>query len=94
MIVNHVILDYLFALGQIIMSEFQKHHSNKLLMESMQWCVTVPSIWIEKAKQHMKTCMANVGFWWEVQMGTRMQVPIFLSWCLNQKHLLTIAIQI
>lgn len=30
-------------------------------MEELQWCVTVPSIWGDKAKQQMKSFMESAG---------------------------------
>jgi hypothetical protein len=59
--VNRVISDYLREIGRFIMEHLQTHYGEQLSMESVQWCVTVPSIWSDSAKRKMKQCMADAG---------------------------------
>jgi hypothetical protein len=59
--VNRVISDYLREIGRFIMEDLQTHYGKELSMESVQWCVTVPSIWDDSAKRKMKQCMADAG---------------------------------
>jgi len=60
--VHSVIIDYLRFIGELAMSVIQSHEGEKNFnRDSVQWCVTVPSIWDENAKQQMKACMVNAG---------------------------------
>ncbi|CAK9875042.1 unnamed protein product [Sphagnum jensenii] len=59
--VNRVISDYLREIGGFIMEQIQTHYGEQLSMESVQWCVTVPSIWSDSAKRKMKQCMVDAG---------------------------------
>ncbi|CAK9224696.1 unnamed protein product [Sphagnum troendelagicum] len=59
--VSRVISDYLREIGGFIMEQMQTHYGEQLSMESVQWCVTVPSIWSDSAKRKMKQCMADAG---------------------------------
>jgi hypothetical protein len=67
---NNIITDYLKHIGELalkVVGEYIAHHvvfSKLDLMfskDSVQWCVTVPSIWDENGKQHLKACMVNAG---------------------------------
>jgi molecular chaperone DnaK (HSP70) len=58
---NRVISDYLRELGRLIIQQLQASYGKQLTMESVQWCVTVPSIWSDSAKQQMRACMVDAG---------------------------------
>jgi len=59
---NHVISDYLRAMGKFILGHIQKFHFySDLSMQDVQWCVTVPSIWSHNPRQQMKSCMVDAG---------------------------------
>jgi len=59
--VNRVISDYLREIGKHVMEQLHKHYGEQLSMESVQWCITVPSIWSDSAKRQMKKCMVDAG---------------------------------
>jgi hypothetical protein len=59
---NKVITDYLKLLGENALSVIRNHEGEaNFRRDAVQWCVTVPSIWDESAKQQMKACMVNAG---------------------------------
>jgi hypothetical protein len=59
---NHVISDYLRAMGNFILRHLQDvHFMSNLSMQDVQWCVTVPSIWSHNPRQQMKSCMVDAG---------------------------------
>jgi hypothetical protein len=58
---SRVISDYLRAMGNFILRRIQSKFGRKLLMEEVQWCVTVPSIWSHNPRQQMKSCMVDAG---------------------------------
>jgi hypothetical protein len=39
----------------------QKRMGSHLTMEDVQWCLTVPAIWDDRAKQEMKICASMAG---------------------------------
>ncbi|KAG0618894.1 hypothetical protein M758_4G099400 [Ceratodon purpureus] len=59
--VNVLITDYLREMGALIVHTLQKNYGPQLTVKSIQWCVTVPSIWSNAAKATMKMCMAAAG---------------------------------
>lgn len=59
--VTQVIADYLREIGASIMRHLRTKFSDDLTMDSVQWCVTVPSIWDDHAKKQMEVCMARAG---------------------------------
>ncbi|KAG0590424.1 hypothetical protein M758_1G094100 [Ceratodon purpureus] len=59
--VTNVIADYLREIGASIMRHLRTKYNDDLTMESVQWCVTVPSIWDDHAKKQMEVCMARAG---------------------------------
>ncbi len=58
---NRVISDYLRAVGKFILRCIQTKFGRQLLMEDVQRCVTVPSIWSHNPRQQMKSCMVDAG---------------------------------
>jgi molecular chaperone DnaK (HSP70) len=57
-----IITDYLRLIGEHALSVVRNHVGDAVFSkDSVQWCVTVPSIWDENAKQQMKACMVNAG---------------------------------
>ena len=60
--VNTVITDYLRNIGELALTVIKNHEGEaRFRRDSVQWCVTVPSIWDESSKQQMKACMVNAG---------------------------------
>ncbi|KAG0560058.1 hypothetical protein KC19_10G151200 [Ceratodon purpureus] len=60
--IQTIIADYLLRIGELALSVIQSHEGDaNLSRDSVQWCVTVPSIWDEYAKMQMKACMVNAG---------------------------------
>ena len=59
--VEIIIADYLRCISGFILSELQQRYGKHLGMEDVQWCLTVPAIWDEKAKQTMKACAEKAG---------------------------------
>ena len=58
---DQVISDYLKGIGEFIMTELRSRYGNQISKEVVQWCLTVPSIWDDSAKQQMKLCMEKAG---------------------------------
>lgn len=57
-----IITDYLKCIGEKALSVIENHEGKvNFCKDSVQWCITVPSIWDETAKQKMKECMVNAG---------------------------------
>lgn len=56
-----LITDYLREMGALIVTTLQNNYGAQLSIEVIQWCVTVPSIWDNAAKEVMKTCMRAAG---------------------------------
>jgi len=60
--VNTIITDYLKHIGELALTVIKNHEGEvRFNRDAVQWCVTVPSIWDESAKQQMKACMVNAG---------------------------------
>jgi molecular chaperone DnaK (HSP70) len=60
--VNTIITDYLRRIGELALTVIKNHEGDvSFNRDAVQWCVTVPSIWDESAKQQMKACMVNAG---------------------------------
>ncbi|KAG0618866.1 hypothetical protein M758_4G096700 [Ceratodon purpureus] len=60
--IHSIIVDYLRYIGELALSVIQSHEGDSnFSRDSVQWCVTVPSIWDENAKQQMKACMVDAG---------------------------------
>ena len=59
--VESLIVDYLRCISGFILSEFQLRYGKHFGMDDVQWCLTVPAIWDEKAKQTMKACAEKAG---------------------------------
>lgn len=53
--VTNVVADFLREIGASIMRHLRSKYKDDLTMESVQWCVTVPSIWDDLAKKQMET---------------------------------------
>jgi hypothetical protein len=58
---NGVVTDFLREIGEFIMEHLRGKYGKHLSKDVVQWCVTVPSIWDDKAKQQMKACMHRAG---------------------------------
>jgi len=59
--VEQVITDYLREMGKLILKTLQQNYGEQLTKQAIQWCVTVPSIWDNSAKQKMKSFMVAAG---------------------------------
>lgn len=59
--VELLITDYLREMGALIVTTLQNNYEAQLSTEVIQWCVTVPSIWDNAAKEVMKNCMRDAG---------------------------------
>ena len=59
--VEALITDYLREMGVLILKTLQDHYGAQLTKDMIQWCITVPSIWDNYAKEMMKTCMTGAG---------------------------------
>jgi molecular chaperone DnaK (HSP70) len=58
---QQVVTDFLREIGNFIMKHLNLKYGQHLTMDELQWCVTVPSIWGDKAKQQMKSFMQGAG---------------------------------
>jgi hypothetical protein len=57
-----VITDYLRCIGGHALAVLGSHVGDAVFTkDSVLWCVTVPSIWDDNAKQKMRECMVNAG---------------------------------
>lgn len=59
--VETLITDYLREMGALILKTLRDHYGALLAKDMIQWCITVPSIWDNYAKEMMKTCMTAAG---------------------------------
>ncbi|XP_024391964.1 uncharacterized protein [Physcomitrium patens] len=60
--VSKIITQYLKHIGEYALSVLRNHDGEvRFSQDSVQWCVTVPSIWDDAAKQQMKVCMMDTG---------------------------------
>ncbi|KAJ7547735.1 hypothetical protein O6H91_08G101400 [Diphasiastrum complanatum] len=59
--VERAISDYLSALCQFIMTVLKARFGNHVGKKDVQWCITVPVIWDENAKERMKACAESAG---------------------------------
>mgnify|MGYP002775143192 CR=1 FL=1 len=59
--VENIIADYLRCISEFVLSELQLRYGKHFGMDDVQWCLTVPAIWDEKAKQTMKACAEKAG---------------------------------
>ncbi|KAH7427868.1 hypothetical protein KP509_10G064500 [Ceratopteris richardii] len=58
---ERMIVDYLRSLTQFIMDELSIAIRKDFSMRDVQWCLTVPAVWDERAKQRMKICAEKAG---------------------------------
>jgi hypothetical protein len=56
-----VITDYLREISRSIFAELRNRYGNLLRMHEVQWCLTVPTLWDDHAKQCMKTYAEEAG---------------------------------
>ncbi|KAH8947183.1 hypothetical protein BDL97_11G027000 [Sphagnum fallax] len=56
-----IITDFLREIGEFLMEHLRENYGKHLSKDVVQWCVTVPSIWDDQAKQRMKACMHRAG---------------------------------
>lgn len=59
--VEALISDYLLEMGTLILKTLRDHYGAHFTKDMIQWCITVPSIWDNYAKDMMKTCMIRAG---------------------------------
>lgn len=55
------ITDYLHELGHFALEELRLRFGSHVEMSDIQWGITVPALWDERAKGIMRNCMANAG---------------------------------
>ncbi|CAM6123607.1 unnamed protein product [Calypogeia fissa] len=58
---ERVISDYLHQLSLVIDKELQNTHGRRIPNKEIQYCLTVPAIWSQRAKDQMKTCAEKAG---------------------------------
>lgn len=56
-----VITDYLRELSKYCMNVLQRAYGERWSMRDVQWCLTVPAMWDDHAKQLMRTCAEDAG---------------------------------
>ncbi|CAM6066408.1 unnamed protein product [Sphagnum tenellum] len=56
-----IITDFLREISEFLMEHLRGKYGKHLSKDVVQWCVTVPSIWDDRAKQRMKACMHRAG---------------------------------
>lgn len=56
-----LITDYLREISQFIMKHLKNRFGEHFDMHEVQWCLTVPAIWDDHAKQLMKSCAEEAG---------------------------------
>ena len=56
-----VITDYLREISRSIFAELRNRYGNLLRMHEVQWCLTVPTLWDDHAKQCMKIYAEEAG---------------------------------
>ena len=59
--VTDMLTDYLREYGKHILVNLQRGAGYDIPLEAIQWCITVPSVWDDNAKQQMKDCMVRAG---------------------------------
>ncbi|KAG0624568.1 hypothetical protein M758_3G257300 [Ceratodon purpureus] len=60
--VETIMTDYLRHIGELALTQI-KHQEDEgsFSRDTVQWCVAVPSMWDENAKEQMRMCMVNAG---------------------------------
>ncbi|KAH7427876.1 hypothetical protein KP509_10G065100 [Ceratopteris richardii] len=58
---ERMIVDYLRSMVEFIMAELRTAIRKDFSMKDVQWCLTVPAVWDERAKQQMKICAEKAG---------------------------------
>ncbi|KAH7351858.1 hypothetical protein KP509_19G017500, partial [Ceratopteris richardii] len=58
---ERMVVDYLRSLTNFIMNELTTAIRKDFSMRDVQWCLTVPAVWDESAKQQMKACAEKAG---------------------------------
>lgn len=61
MAVERAISDFLAKLAQLAVSHVQSKYGAHMAMSDVQWCLTVPAIWDDSAKQQMIRCAQMAG---------------------------------
>ncbi|CAM6123583.1 unnamed protein product [Calypogeia fissa] len=56
-----VIADYLHQLSVVVEVELRSKYGDHISRKDIQWCLTVPAIWEDLAKQQMKRCAERAG---------------------------------
>jgi molecular chaperone DnaK (HSP70) len=59
--VDVVITDYLRAISRFYMDQLRETFGSEFGMQEVQWCLTVPAIWDDRAKQLMKSYAEAAG---------------------------------
>lgn len=58
---RRLISDYLRKLSELIMRVLRNAVGNRITMDDVQWCLTIPAIWDDRAQQEMKICASMAG---------------------------------
>ena len=61
MILHDVITDFLREISAFVLTDVKHRFGGHLSMVDIQWVLTVPIIWGERAKQRMKLCAERAG---------------------------------
>lgn len=59
--VERAITDYLARLADFIMEHLQATYGKAVTRRDVQWCLTVPAMWDDRAKHHMRSCAERAG---------------------------------
>lgn len=59
--VERAVSDFLGKLAQFAVEHLQSKYGSHITMREVQWCITVPAIWDEQAKQQMIECAERAG---------------------------------
>lgn len=58
---DRVITDYLREVSQFCLAHLQDTYPDVVSIKDVRWCLTVPAIWSDFAKQRMKSCAEAAG---------------------------------
>ncbi|KAL2633483.1 hypothetical protein R1flu_004962 [Riccia fluitans] len=59
--VKHLITDYLRCTGEFIMKKLDDYYEGVICKKDLKWCLTVPALWDNAAKQQMLDCAEMAG---------------------------------
>jgi molecular chaperone DnaK (HSP70) len=75
---RRVITDYISNLLKFIIKEIRQKLGHHILYEDIQWCLTVPAIWDDSAKQEMRTIFQLIKIDTEKLDDTKKQNPLII----------------